>query len=149
MQAALHSEHSESRLGYRCVVRRGQTERQRVTRLRRIDDSVVPQAGCRVVRRAFLFILFEDWLPHCLLFVRGERFPVARELKTLSADEEQAMRQPILEKYEQEGSPYYSTARLWDDGIIDPAETRHALALGLSAAYNAPIPEPRFGVFRM
>ena len=48
-----------------------------------------------------------------------------------------------------EGSPYYSTARLWDDGILDPAETRAALALGLSAAYNAPIPPPRFGVFRM
>ncbi|PYR40428.1 MAG: methylcrotonoyl-CoA carboxylase, partial [Acidobacteria bacterium] len=52
-------------------------------------------------------------------------------------------------KYEFEGSPYYSTARLWDDGIVDPAETRRTLALGLSAAFNAPIPEPRFGVFRM
>ena len=62
---------------------------------------------------------------------------------------EQAIREPILEKYEREGSPYYSTARLWDDGILDPAETRGALALGLAAAYNAPIPEPRFGVFRM
>ena len=51
-----------------------------------------------------------------------------------------AIRQPILEKYEREGSPYYSTARLWDDGILDPAETRQALALGLSAAFNAPIP---------
>ena len=49
--------------------------------------------------------------------------------------------QPILEKYEREGSPYYSTARLWDDGILDPADTRSALALGLSAAFNAPIPD--------
>ena len=49
---------------------------------------------------------------------------------------------PILEKYEREGSPYYSTARLWDDGILDPAETRQALALGLSAAFNAPIARP-------
>ena len=49
--------------------------------------------------------------------------------------------QPILEKYEHEGSPYYSTARLWDDGILDPVETRQALALGLSAAFNAPIPD--------
>ena len=57
--------------------------------------------------------------------------------------------QPILEKYEREGSPYYSTARLWDDGILDPAETRQALALGLSAAFNAPIPAAKFGVFRM
>ena len=53
------------------------------------------------------------------------------------------IRQPILDKYEHEGSPYYSTARLWDDGILDPAETRQALALGLSAAFNAPIPPSR------
>ena len=58
----------------------------------------------------------------------------------MTADEEQAIRQPILDKYEHEGSPYYSTARLWDDGILDPVETRQALALGLSAAFNAPIP---------
>jgi acetyl-CoA carboxylase carboxyltransferase component len=60
-----------------------------------------------------------------------------------------AIREPIMEKYEREGSPYYSTARLWDDGILDPAQTRQALALGLSAAFNAPIPEAKFGVFRM
>jgi len=78
-----------------------------------------------------------------------KRDQLAREGKTFSDEDEQAMRQPILEKYEHEGSPYYSTARLWDDGIIDPADTRQALALGLSAAYNAPIPEPTFGVFRM
>src|SRR5437764_4774890 len=78
-----------------------------------------------------------------------KRDQLAREGKTLSADEENSIRAPILEKYEREGSPYYSTARLWDDGILDPAETRQALALGLSAACNAPIPEPRFGVFRM
>ncbi len=66
----------------------------------------------------------------------------ARRKKRRSAE-------PILEKYEHEGSPYYSTARLWDDGILDPADTRQALALGLSAAFNAPMPEPRFGVFRM
>ncbi len=74
---------------------------------------------------------------------------LARDGQTLSAADEQAIRQPILEKYEREGSPYYSTARLWDDGILDPAGTRQALALGLSAACNAPLPEPRFGVFRM
>ncbi|MEO8258713.1 MAG: carboxyl transferase domain-containing protein [Acidobacteriota bacterium] len=66
-----------------------------------------------------------------------------------SAQEEDAIRRPILEKYEHEGSPYYSTARIWDDGILDPLDTRLALALGLSAAFNAPIAEPRFGVFRM
>ena len=74
---------------------------------------------------------------------------VVRDGQALSAEEEQAIRQPILDKYETEGSPYYSTARLWDDGILDPAETRQALALGLAAAANAPIREPRFGVFRM
>ncbi|MBI4266502.1 MAG: methylcrotonoyl-CoA carboxylase [Acidobacteria bacterium] len=78
-----------------------------------------------------------------------KRDQLAREGKTLRADEEQAIRQPILDKYEREGSPYYSTARLWDDGILDPAQTRQALALGLSAAYNAPIPPAKFGVFRM
>jgi acetyl-CoA carboxylase carboxyltransferase component len=78
-----------------------------------------------------------------------KRDQLAREGKPFSEDEEQAMRQPIVEKYEHEGSPYYSTARLWDDGILDPADTRQALALGLSAAFNAPIPEPKFGVFRM
>ena len=56
---------------------------------------------------------------------------------------------PTREKYEVEGNPYYSTARLWDDGVLDPAETRTALALALSATYNAPIPETEFGVFRM
>jgi 3-methylcrotonyl-CoA carboxylase beta subunit/propionyl-CoA carboxylase len=78
-----------------------------------------------------------------------KRDQLAREGKTFTPADEHAMRQPILEKYEHEGSPYYSTARLWDDGIIDPAETRQYLALGLSAAYNAPIREARFGVFRM
>ena len=56
---------------------------------------------------------------------------------------------PILEKYEREGSPYHSTARLWDDGVIDPLDTRRVLALGISAALNAPIPEPGFSLFRM
>jgi acetyl-CoA carboxylase carboxyltransferase component len=78
-----------------------------------------------------------------------KRDQLAREGKTLGADEEAAIRDPILEKYEREGSPYYSTARLWDDGILDPVETRGALALGLSAAMNAPLAPPRFGVFRM
>ena len=78
-----------------------------------------------------------------------KRDQLAREGKPFPPEEEQALGQPIIEKYEHEGSPYYSTARLWDDGILDPVETRPALALGLSAAYNAPIPDARFGVFRM
>ena len=78
-----------------------------------------------------------------------KREQLARDNRELSAEEDQQIRQPILDKYELEGSPYYSTARLWDDGILDPAETRTVLALALSASYNAPIPPPRFGVFRM
>ncbi|HYE84705.1 MAG TPA: carboxyl transferase domain-containing protein, partial [Vicinamibacterales bacterium] len=74
---------------------------------------------------------------------------LAREKKSLSGAEEAEIRQPILDKYDAEGSPYYSTARLWDDGILDPAQTRSALALGLSASYNAPIPPAKFGIFRM
>ncbi|MFP5393558.1 MAG: carboxyl transferase domain-containing protein [Gammaproteobacteria bacterium] len=66
-----------------------------------------------------------------------------------SQDEEAAFRQPIREQYEQQGHPYYASARLWDDGVIDPADTRTVLGLGLSAALNAPIPDTRFGVFRM
>jgi 3-methylcrotonyl-CoA carboxylase beta subunit/propionyl-CoA carboxylase len=78
-----------------------------------------------------------------------KRDQLAREGRTLSPEEEDAIRAPILQKYDEEGSPYYSSARIWDDGILDPAETRTALALGLSAAYNAPIADARFGVFRM
>jgi 3-methylcrotonyl-CoA carboxylase beta subunit/propionyl-CoA carboxylase len=78
-----------------------------------------------------------------------KREQLGRENKALSAEEEQQIRQPILDKYELEGSPYYSTARLWDDGILDPAQTRNVLALALSASFNAPIPSPKFGVFRM
>jgi acetyl-CoA carboxylase carboxyltransferase component len=78
-----------------------------------------------------------------------KRDQLARDGKPFSDEDERAIREPILAKYEHEGSPYYSTARLWDDGILDPAQTRHALALGISAACNAPIPDPRFGIFRM
>src|SRR5450830_1883394 len=66
-----------------------------------------------------------------------------------SAEEEDAFKAPIRQKYEEQGHPYFATARLWDDGIIDPADTRRVLALGLSASLNAPIPDTQFGVFRM
>jgi 3-methylcrotonyl-CoA carboxylase beta subunit len=66
-----------------------------------------------------------------------------------SKDEEEAFKQPIREQYEHQGHPYYATARLWDDGVIDPADSRMVLGLGLSAALNAPVPDTRFGVFRM
>ena len=64
-------------------------------------------------------------------------------------EEEAAFKQPIKEQYEHQGHPYYATARLWDDGVIDPADTRMVLGLGLSAALNAEIPDTKFGVFRM
>jgi len=83
------------------------------------------------------------------VLVTVKRDQLARDQQQLDAAEEASIRTPILEKYDREGSPYYSTARLWDDGILDPARTREALALGLSAAYNAPIGDARFGVFRM
>ncbi|WP_333585771.1 carboxyl transferase domain-containing protein [Phenylobacterium sp.] len=74
------------------------------------------------------------------LEARGETWPAA---------DEEAFKAPIRQRYEDEGSPYFATARLWDDGIIDPAQTRDVLGLSLSAALNAPVPETRFGVFRM
>jgi len=68
---------------------------------------------------------------------------------TWSAEQEEAFKAPIREQYERQGHPYYASARLWDDGVIDPVDTRRVLALGLSAALNAPIPETKVGVFRM
>jgi 3-methylcrotonyl-CoA carboxylase beta subunit len=72
-----------------------------------------------------------------------------RENKTFTEEEERAIKDPIIAKFEAEGSPYYSSARLWDDGVIDPIDTRRVLGLSLSAALNANIPETKFGVFRM
>src|SRR5271170_2322128 len=66
-----------------------------------------------------------------------------------SAEEDEAFKAPIRAQYERQGHPYYATARLWDDGIIDPIDTRRVLGLALSAALNAPPEETRFGVFRM
>jgi 3-methylcrotonyl-CoA carboxylase beta subunit len=66
-----------------------------------------------------------------------------------SREEQEAFMEPIRRQYEAQGHPLYATARLWDDGIIDPADTRRVLALGLAASLNAPIPDTRFGVFRM
>jgi 3-methylcrotonyl-CoA carboxylase beta subunit len=68
---------------------------------------------------------------------------------TWSAEEEAAFKQPLLDQFAHQSHPYYASARLWDDGVIDPADTRRVLALGLSASLNAPIGEPKFGVFRM
>ena len=98
--------------------------------------------------------------PNARLSVRGGE-QAARVLATVkrdgnegrggswSADEEVAFKKPLLEQFAHQSHPYYATARLWDDGVIDPADTRRVLALGLSAAMNAPIEESKFGVFRM
>jgi 3-methylcrotonyl-CoA carboxylase beta subunit len=69
--------------------------------------------------------------------------------KTWSAEDEAAFKAPIREQYEVQGHPYYASARLWDDGIIDPADTRRVLGLALSASMNAPAVETKFGIFRM
>ena len=82
-----------------------------------------------------------------LATVKAEQ--AARAGSSLGEAEVEAIRAPIREKYEREGSPYYATARLWDDGILAPAETRDALALGLTLACRVPIEAPSYGVFRM
>ena len=82
-----------------------------------------------------------------LATIRQDR--ASREGRDASPEELDGIRAPILAKYEHEGSPYYSTARLWDDGVINPVRTRDSLALGLAAAYGAPIPDTAFGIFRM
>jgi 3-methylcrotonyl-CoA carboxylase beta subunit len=74
---------------------------------------------------------------------------LARDGKSMNAEEESAFKQPILDLYEKQGHPYYASARLWDDGVIDPADTRMVLGLSISATLNAPIEDTKFGVFRM
>ena len=78
-----------------------------------------------------------------------KREQAERAGEAFSAEQEAEIKAPIIEQYEARGHPYYSSARLWDDGVIDPAQTRDTLALALSASLNAPIPASRFGVFRM
>ncbi len=78
-----------------------------------------------------------------------KRDGLAREGKKWAKKDEDAFKSPILAHYEAQGHPYYASARLWDDGVIDPAQTREVLALGLSASLNAPISDSHFGVFRM
>ncbi|HEX6006621.1 MAG TPA: carboxyl transferase domain-containing protein [Burkholderiales bacterium] len=91
--------------------------------------------------------------PNARISVMGGQ-QAARVLSTVRGEfasdaERNAFEAPILDAYEREGNPYYATARLWDDGVIDPLDTRRILALGIEAALHAPIPETRFGVFRM
>jgi acetyl-CoA carboxylase carboxyltransferase component len=83
-----------------------------------------------------------------LLQVKMEQM-AAQGLPPMSPEEQEEFKRPTLEKYEREGSPYYATARLWDDGIIDPLDTRNALALAISMSLNQPIPDYKMGIFRM
>jgi acetyl-CoA carboxylase carboxyltransferase component len=83
------------------------------------------------------------------VLVHVKQDQLAREGKKLSAKEAKGISDPVLEKYEREGDPYYGSALLWDDGIIDPAETRKVVALALSACLNAPVESSRAPVYRM
>jgi len=83
-------------------------------------------------------------------FMVGKEYEAGREGKPpFTPEEAEAFKKPILEKYEREGNPYYATARLWDDGILDPAETRDVLGLALQVVLQSPYQEGGFGVFRM
>jgi 3-methylcrotonyl-CoA carboxylase beta subunit len=89
------------------------------------------------------------WMwPNARISVMGGEQAATVLASVRGTPDDEAFKAPIREQYERQGSPYYSTARIWDDGIIDPLDTRSVLALGISASYNAPIGEPRYGVFR-
>ncbi len=96
---------------------------------------------------ARISVMGSEQAANVLLTVKLDQ--LAAQGRTLTPDEQAEFKRPILESYEREGSPYHSTARLWDDGILDPLDTRMAIGLGLAAANNAPIPPTKFGVFRM
>ncbi|HKW51861.1 MAG TPA: carboxyl transferase domain-containing protein, partial [Candidatus Eisenbacteria bacterium] len=83
------------------------------------------------------------------VLVQVKREQLQREGKSLSPEEARAIADPVLAKYEEEGSPYFATAHLWDDGVIDPVDTRAAVALALSAALNAPVTRGPAPVYRM
>jgi hypothetical protein len=91
-----------------------------------------------------------DYWDDTLTFAKKEQQARAKERREkMTEEEKEKVARPIMEKYEEEASPYYSTARLWDDGILDPLETRKALALGIAMSLNAPIPDYKVGIFRM
>jgi propionyl-CoA carboxylase len=97
--------------------------------------------------QAKISVMGGEQAANVLLTVKRDQ--MARAGKTLTEEEEKAIVEPILHKYEVEGHAYYSSARLWDDGVLDPLQTRDALGLGLAMALNAPIPPVKFGVYRM
>jgi 3-methylcrotonyl-CoA carboxylase beta subunit len=83
------------------------------------------------------------------VLARVRRDALEAQGKSWSSEDEEEFKAPIRTQYEEQGNPYYATARLWDDGIVDPLQTRRILALGLAAAQHAPLEPTRFGVFRM
>nr|WP_323791116.1 carboxyl transferase domain-containing protein [Nocardioides sp.] len=90
------------------------------------------------------------WMwPNARISVMGGEQAASVLATVAGKPDDEDFKAPIREQYEAQGSPYYSTARLWDDGVIDPADTRRVLGMGLAAAANAPVPEPRYGIFRM
>ena len=96
---------------------------------------------------ARISVMGGDQAASVLATVRRDTIEASGE--TWSAEQEESFKRPIRDQYELQGSPYYSTARLWDDGIIDPVDTRRVLGMGLAAAAHSPIPEPSYGIFRM
>jgi 3-methylcrotonyl-CoA carboxylase beta subunit len=96
---------------------------------------------------ARISVMGGDQAANVLAMVKGDG--LARDGQRWTDDEAEAFKEPIRARYEEQGHPYYASARLWDDGVIDPAQTRDVLGLGISAALNAPVGETRFGVFRM
>src|SRR4029078_7147855 len=98
-------------------------------------------------RNARISVMGGEQAASVLAQVKQEQ--LERQGRKMTAQEIDAVKAPVLAKYEEEGSPCYSTARLWDDGVIPPAQTRNVLGLGISAALNAPIPGTRFGGCRV
>jgi hypothetical protein len=143
------------------VANRGEIACRVIKTLRRLGIRSVAvfslaDADAPHVRRADVAVRIESYLaiPAVIDAARATGAQAARVLSTVNTElktdaERDAFEAPILAEYERQGSPYYSTARLWDDGVIDPLDTRRVLAMGISAALNAPIEATRFGVFRM
>jgi hypothetical protein len=99
---------------------------------------------------ALSFIAWYVYAPQCFATLATvRRDGIEAKGGSWSAEEEAKFKQPLLDQFARQSHPYYASARLWDDGVIDPADTRQVLALALSASLNAPIPDTRFGVFRM
>jgi 3-methylcrotonyl-CoA carboxylase beta subunit len=93
--------------------------------------------------------LRDGWCPGSIRARHRQGGPALARGDSWSGEDRAAFEAPIREQYEHQGEPYYATARLWDDGIVDPAQTRDLLGLALDVVSRSPLPEPRFGVFRM